>query len=314
MTPDRDLVRALALLAVSALCAVAVPPARAAAAAPANSEGPQLAALLHDVAPAVVTVKVVVKTTRESGGRSDERESRFEIPGVVVDGGGLIMTSLFPFAPERMLGMLMPGFRGVDFKTVPSEIEVIFEQDDREHPAFLAATHSSLGLAFIQVEDLEGPPAKRIDFTHPGTAAVGDLIVMISRLGKEYDSAPIFETARLSGQITKPRRAWALDRDLQTLGLPVYSSAGKVLGILGIVESGTAAEEASGAAPPRAIQMLTSGQAPFRFFVVPAPAIASVIEQARQQAAQKTAERAAAAAKKAAPPSPSPPPPPPPPR
>jgi hypothetical protein len=295
MAEQGDLVRHRALVLVSVLIGLA-------AAFPAHGDpaGTQFAALLRDTAPALVTVKVVTKTTMQMGGKSADHESRIDIPGVVVDAGGLVMTSMLPFDPERLMRRFARGgaAKMPQVKSVPTEIEVLFEQDETEHGAFLAATDSKLGLAFLQLEAPGGRKLRAVDFSHPGGAALGDLVVAVSRLGKGFDSAPYFETARLTGEITKPRKAWVVDRSLSTLGLPVFSPAGGVLGILAIVDSGIA-DVGSEASFSMAMQMMSGGGGPIQFFVVPAPIVAAVIDQARQQAAQMAADRAA---KKAAPP------------
>jgi hypothetical protein len=290
MAEGGDLVRHRALGWVSVLIGLA-----AALPAHGDTEGTQFAALLRDTAPAIVTVKVVTKTTVQMGGKSADHESRIEVPGVVVDPGGLIMTSIVPFDPERLVKMFARGAteRMPQLKTVPNDIEVLFEQDEKEHRAFLAATDSKLGLAFLQLEEADGRKLRTVDFSHPGGAALGDRVVAVSRLGKGFDSTPYFETARLTGEITKPRKAWVVDGGLSTLGLPIFSPAGGVLGILAILDSGIE-DAGSDGSFSRAMQMMTGGRGPIQFFVVPAPIVAAVIDQARQQAAQKAADRAAA--------------------
>jgi hypothetical protein len=270
-----------------------------------DDDGARFAALLRDVAPSVVTVKIVTKSTVESGGKSVDHETRYEIPGVMVDGSGLILTSIMPFAPEHLMKLVMGGREGSvpDIKTVPGDIEVLFGQNEKENSAFLAATDSNLGLAFLQLEPLADQKPKAVDFAHPGTLAVGDQIAVVSRLAKGYDSAPYFETARISGEISKPRQAWTTDHQISALGLPVFSPAGRVVGILATVDSGISEADApSGGGLSRGIEALVGGGGLLRVFVLPAPAVAAVIDQARQQAAQKSAARAAK--KAAAPPAP----------
>jgi hypothetical protein len=290
-------VRHLAIVLAGAwLWIAAAPPAPPAPSAPPASgdeDGARFAALLRDAAPSIVTIKVVTKTTFQ-GAESAAQEARLEVPGVVVDAGGLVMTSVLPFAPERLMKLFSRGTDKPQLTTVASDIEVLFEQDEKEHAAFLAATDSNLGVAFLQIEALGGQKVKAVDFSHAGSAAVGDLVAAVSRLGKGYDSTPYFETARISGEISKPRRAWVMDHGLSTLGLPVFSPAGRVLGVLGFVDSGLAeGDSANDAAFAMGMRMLTGGGGLVRFFIVPAPAVAAVIDQARKQAAQKAAERAA---------------------
>jgi hypothetical protein len=266
-----------------------------------DAEATRFASLLRDTAPAFVTVKVVTKTSMQMGGKSADQESRVEVPGVVVDAGGLIMASIVPFAPERLMKLFARGAseRMLQWKTVPNDIEVLFEQDEKEHRAFVAATDSNLGVVFLQLEEPAGLKLKAVDFSHPAVAALGELVVAVSRLGKEYDSTVYFETTRISGEINRPRRAWVIDHGLPTLGLPIFSPAGGVLGILAIVDPGLEEADASTDTSFSVVMSMLTGGGGVRFFVVPAPAVAAVIDQARQQAAQKAAEREAA--KKATP-------------
>jgi hypothetical protein len=294
-------VRAALLGLVAGLTALAAPPLHA------DEEGARLAALLRQAAPTIATVRIVAKTTIQMGGRSMDRESRMEFPGAVVDASGLVMTSIEPFAPERLMA-LMGGGRGRDggpqIKTVPTDIKVVFEQEDQEQSAFLAATDSDLGLAFLQVEGLAGRKLKALDFSHPVNAVVGDLVVTVSRLGKQNDAMPYFGTARLSGDIVKPRRGWVLDGGPDAVGLPVFATSGGVVGVMSVLAPGGGGDDAESLGS--AISMMAEGMAGggpiIQRYIVPAPAIAAVIDQARQQAAQKAAERAAK-------PAPAPPPP-----
>lgn len=273
------------------ICAAAAPPVLG------QEEGARLAGLLRDVSPAIVTVKVVTNITVKQSAKSADHESRVELPGVVVDASGLIMTSIVPFAPEWLLKRFTRGedLAKLQVTTVPSEIKICFEQEEKENGAFLAATDSNLGVAFLQLEDLAGKQIKAVDFSRPGAGpAVGDLVAGVSRLGKGYDAAPYFQTARISGKIGKPRQAWVTDGEVTMLGLPVFSPAGQVLGIVSMVGPGLGDADASANDPfSRGLSMMTGGGGGFRAFILPAPAVAAVIEQARQQAAQKAAERAA---------------------
>lgn len=283
--------------------------------------GARLAALLRQNAPVIATVRIVAKTTVQMGGRSMDRESRMEFPGAVVDASGLVMTSIEPFAPERLMALLGGGGRGggrdggPQIKTVPTDIKVVFEQDEQEQSAFLAATDSDLGLAFLQVEGLAGRKLRTLDFNHPAAAAVGDLVVTVSRLGKQNDAMPYFETARLSGEIAKPRRGWVLDGGSAAIGLPVFAAAGGVVGVMSVLapgggDGGDDDAESMGSAFNMMAEGLAGGGPLIQRYIVPAPAIAAVIDQARQQAAQKAAERAAKPVQPATPPAaPAPPPP-----
>jgi hypothetical protein len=260
-----------------------------------DDQAGRYASLLRGLSPAVVTVMVVTHVTMQMGGRSADHDSRFEVPGVVVDGSGLIMTSIVPFSPEHALKLVMGASRAEmpQIKTEPTEIKVLFEHDE-ESTAFLAATDSNLGLAFLQLDDPAAHRVKPVDFTHPAGGAIGDEVVAVSRLGKGFDSTPYFAVSRLSGEVAKPRKAWVLDGQGPAAGLPVFSLSGGVLGVLAMVDPGLAESHAS---PEnlfeRELQQLAGGASPLQQLLIPASFVAPVIEQAREQASRKAAERAA---------------------
>jgi hypothetical protein len=261
----------------------------------ADDDGVRYAGVLRNVAPAVVTVMVVTKTTMQSGGRSADHESRYEIPGVVVDASGLIMTSIVPFSPERMLKMLAHADDGdmPQIKTTASEIKVLFEQDQKESAAFLAATDSNLGLAFIQLERRRDASSAWSISPIRGarrSATPSSPSPVSARVSTPRRTSP---PRALSGEVTRPRKAWVIDRMIMTLGLPVFSLAGNVLGVLSLVDSGLAEAPGSGTFD-LGMEALAGAAPAFQPFLIPATAVAPVVDQAREQAAHKAAERAAA--------------------
>ena len=85
-----------------------------------------------------------------------------------------------------------------------------------------------------------------------------------------------------------------MDHGLSSLGLPIFLPAGGVVGVLAMVDSGLAeARSSPDGSFGMMLQLAVGGGSMIRPFIVPAPAVAAVIEQARQQAAHKLAERAA---------------------
>src|SRR5690606_9048974 len=69
--------------------------------APAGAEAADWGALLERYAPAVVNLKISLKTEAENGGEPEE--STEEVQGVVVDPGGLILVWNSHFSPNRFL-------------------------------------------------------------------------------------------------------------------------------------------------------------------------------------------------------------------
>jgi len=266
------------------------------AAAHADEMATQLQNLVEKRAPSIVTVKVVLKSEFKAGGQGQDSESRMELQGVVVDRSGLVMVSSSAWSPNRFAEMMggADNQEGFGVKVTPTEFKVIFERDEKEYSAFLAATDTKLDLGFLKIEDPLDRTVTAVDFGATATPTVGQQVVSVSRLPKGYDYAPYFESARISGVIAKPRKAWMLDGSISGFGLPVFSSSGEVLGVLTTVASGVkdASSRDSMGFSMFMRMMSGAGGGLFRAFLVPAPAVESVILQARQRAVEVAAQRA----------------------
>lgn len=256
----------------------------------ADEEGQQLRGLVEKAAPCVVSIKIVLKTEFKGMGVARDSESRMTLPGVVVTPDGLIMFSNATFSTERfqeMMGDEAPeGFR---FKMTPTSFKAVFAGDEKEYDAFLAATDTKLDLAFVKVEGLGDRKLAYVDFNGGAVPEIGQKVVGISRLPKGYDYAPYFKTGRVSGQITKPRKAWLIDGHISELSLPVYTLSGEVVGVFTTINAGVKDEDDSGAMGFMA--MMGEGSDTYGF-ILPAQTARAVIELAAKQAVEVAAERA----------------------
>lgn len=249
----------------------------------------QLRGIVERHAGSICTVKAVLKA--EIMGQS--QESTAELQGAVVDAGGLVMISNMPIS-DRSFGS---GLGGVQLSITPTDFKVTFENEDKEYAAFLATQDTELGLAFLQIENLEGRALRPIALASDAKASIGDGLVSVTRLGKGYDFAPYFQTARVSGTIRKPHQAYTVDGTLGALGLPVFSSAGETLGVLTVIAAANTQEESGGMFDPAAIMKALSGGLPF---LLPARIVQGKVTQAKEIAEQMAKDREAERAKKAA--------------
>lgn len=256
-----------------------------------DEESDQLQNAVTKNASTVVTVKMVLKTEFKTGGNAQDREARTVQQGVIVSPDGLIMTTDVLFNTDRIKEMMngSSDSSGFSMNIKPTDIKVIIEREEKEYSAFLAGTEGNLGLAFIKIEDLGDRKLTPVDFTSAANPVLGQKIVMVSRLSKGYDFAPFFETARISGELTKPRKAWLLDGNLSPPGLPVYTLSGDILGVLTLISSGVKSDVSE---QDISSMMGGGGFGPFHLFVVPSPAINAAITQAKQRAVEVAAERA----------------------
>lgn len=262
----------------------------------AQNESANVQAVVEKVAPSIVTVKVVIKTTMKMGGESMEEESKMSLQGVVVTPDGLIMVSNSPFSPKRMMEMLagesMPA--GMDYKMTPTSIKVIFGNEDKEYDAFLAATDTKLDLAFIKVEGLGDKQLTPVIFASATEAKLGQQVIAVSRLTKGYDYAPYFALGQVCGEISKPRRAWMLSGDVSQLGLPVFTLNGDLLGVLTTITPDVREEGSDTMGFAMLTRLLSGGGSSGTggVFVVPAQQVVALIEQANRRAADLAEQRA----------------------
>ncbi len=272
-----------------------------------QDDGGQLAEIVEKVAPSICTVKAVIRMESKGTGQSQSHESRVTLQGVVVDSDGLVLVSNMPLSPTRLFEMMgmgeMSGQMGI--KMTPVSFKVTFVREDKEYDAFLAATDSKLDVAFLKVEALGDRKLPAVDLSASSNIVIGQRVVSVSRLGKGYDYAPFFQTARVNGEIAKPRRAWMLEGAISGYGLPVFAFTGELIGILSTVPGASkedGSEDSMGAGMVMRMLSGGSGMSAGGSFVLPGSVIKSAADQAKERAVVVAAERA----KKKSQPEPSP--------
>lgn len=260
---------------------------------------PAWPALLERYAPAVVSLSVTLQTEMEGTGGSPE-QSTSEVTGVVVDPAGLILCWNSNFSAGRMAELFGEFGAAGRMKVQATEIKVRLAGDDRELPAFLAATDSDLDLAFVQLEERPAQPLAAVDFARAAKVAIGDPLAAVSRLTSAFGYAPYFDLVRITGEVRKPRPGWILgDGNATAVGMPYFAADGAPAGVLVTVLS-----RSKSAATPNPTKLMADlfslgrGQSeagPLGLFLIPAERVAPVVEQAKKRAAELLAERAATA-------------------
>jgi hypothetical protein len=259
---------------------VLISPVRAAA-----DDAAALEAIIERASPSIVIVKVVMKTSAQGA----ERETKADMTGVVVDKNGLVMISNMMFSYARVNALLGRNVgAGQEFKTYPTDMTTLFDQDDKEYPTTLVATDTKLDLAFVKVEGLGAKKLTPVEFNHGAAGLVGQEVVSVSRLHKGFDYAPFFMTSRICGAIIKPRKAYMVEGGLEGLGLPVFTMTGEPLGVLTTLEPGIKEEALiEGMTFHNFTQSIIGGKGGFvPTFVLPAQTIYGVVTQARLKAAE----------------------------
>jgi len=177
--------------------------------------------LMDEKAPALVTVKFVLKLS----GRFGDRETDSETTGVMMSADGMLLCSNTQLSgPSR--------FFGGGSSATPRDIKVLIGDDQEGVEAELIARDTELDLAWIRIKQPREEPYSFIDFAKPKEPALGEKLLMVRRLAKYFDRAPIVAEGTCSGIIEKPRKLFVPGGDFEAnFGLPVFDAAGEIVGV-----------------------------------------------------------------------------------
>lgn len=282
--------RLLQVVASAAVCLVMGAASASAAPRPLSYEE-----LLARVAPAIVSVKVVLKTEFNMGDSMQEQESVLDALGAVVDPGGLILLWNSQLSATRLMDAVRQMGEGEDFKLkmTPTDFRVTIAGDATEHRAFLAASDSELDLAFLQLEVKPDRPLASIEFGRSPLTRVGDTVFGVSRLSPAFDRAAFIETGRIAGRISKPAKAFILDASPALLGLPVFDLEGRAVGVVATVLSRVSEPAAQGGDMMSYFALgrgrMESG--PLGVFLLPGERVKELVAAASLRARELLAER-----------------------
>jgi hypothetical protein len=251
--------------------------------------------LVERYAPAIVNLKITLKTESETGGEPEE--STEEAVGAIVDPSGLILVWNSHFSPGRFFD-LIAEMGGGDFrmKVTPTEIKVYIDGDPKEHRAFFAAADSDLDLAFVQLEEPPEQPLPTVEFGPDPVLEAGTEVAAVSRLTGTFDRVPYVDVVRLGGRISKPRSAWILSGGNATqMGLPYFAPDGRPAGVLVTVIS-RAKTDALANPGGLMLDLLSLGRGsvevgPLGIFLLPSERVSAVVEQAKVRVRELLEER-----------------------
>ncbi len=251
--------------------------------------------LLTRISPAIVSIKVVLKTEFNMGDSIQEQESVLDALGAVVDPGGLILLWNSQLSATRLMDAVQQMGEGEDFKLkmTPTDFHVTIAGDAREYRAFLAASDSELDLAFLQLEERPAQPLASVEFGRSRPTRIGETVIGVTRLSPAFDRAAFFETGSIAGRIAKPTRAFILDASPSLLGLPVFDLEGHAVGAVATVLSRVSEPAAQGGDMMSYFALgrgrMESG--PLGVFLLPGERVKELVAAARVRASELLAER-----------------------
>jgi hypothetical protein len=262
--------RSALLVACAGLCVA--PGASMAAAVVAQpgsggADGAVYRKLADNVAPAIVTLKFVVKVSGGAG----EQEQESDATGVMIDAKGLVLVS------DQSLGGRPAAWKRAGGTTFTAkDIKVLVGDDTEGLEAKIIGRDGDLDLAWVQIEKPEEKGYVAVDFAAGAEAAVGDRVLSVERMSKFFDRVPSISEGRLSAVVSKPRKLFIPSKGLgATFGTPIFNADGKPVGMS--VLQLPSPEEAEG--HPGGLRTLISEA------ILPSSEIAAATKRARDAAA-----------------------------
>jgi hypothetical protein len=204
---------------------------------------------------AVVAVKLAIKQSVSMSGRDSKSETKTETTGTVIDPSGLTVVSLATTDPSTAMKDAYAramAARGGDMSQFKFESELtdvkIVLADGTEIAADVVLRDKDLDLAYLRPSDKLAKPLPSIDLTKDAKAQVLDEVIVVNRLNQSANRAPAISVGRIEAIIDKPRTFYLLGQSMwaYSLGAPVFSLDGKLVGILFLRSTKSQADQMSG--------------------------------------------------------------------
>ncbi|MGE3106876.1 MAG: serine protease [Phycisphaerales bacterium] len=187
--------------------------------------------IMESAGPALVTIKFVLKADGDAGAMAGLADQEMEAVGMLIDGKGLIVCS----------NLMMGGFaammaRGGGAAITPSDVKVFIGDETEGRKAKVLTRDTELDLAWVKLDEDSTSELKHVDMDKGATAAAGTQVYSLQRMAKFFDRALMIVEGNICGTTEKPRKLLAPSKGMastrEDLGMPVFNSAGTVIGMV----------------------------------------------------------------------------------
>lgn len=232
--------------------------------------------LIADKAPAIVTLKFVLKLKM---GQYGDNETEREATAVMIDPKGVVLCSSTELGGlGGVMGRMMSSRFG-GMSATPSDIKVILGDDAQGLDAELMARDSELDLAWVRIKDPGDRSFAFIDFSKSARPRLGQRLLTVERMGKYYGRTPRVGEMRVSAITHKPRELYMPGGEQVMLGLPVFTAAGEVVGV-GVMQSPSA--DSPGGDDEFSLSSLAEMEETTTGLILPAAEVAKATARARE--------------------------------
>ncbi|RIK68975.1 MAG: hypothetical protein DCC65_02260 [Planctomycetota bacterium] len=197
------------------VCGLAVP---ACVVAPARAdEGVAYRQIVEKHAPALVTIKFLLRMESQYG----KRETESEITGLMIEPTGLVLCANSKLGAPRRFGSV-----------TPTDIKILIGDDIEGIPAKVLARDTELDLAWVQAKEPPQKPFAHVDIKKGAVPEIGDDLYALRRMAKFFDRAPVVSDGKMSGHTKKPRELYVPSGVSVEAGQPIFTEDGTLIGIV----------------------------------------------------------------------------------
>ncbi len=180
--------------------------------------------LTNDVAPALVTVKCVLKMQGPGGAQENERE----FTALMIESDGLILCSSLQLGTSRLYRRMMGSI-------TPTDIKVLIGDDTEGVAARLITSDQELDLSWIRIKEPDAKGYKSLDLKKTKKAEIGERLLSTHRMDKFFERTMVINEGNLGAITKKPRELLVPTASLEfgqtNIGMPVFSEDGSLVGV-----------------------------------------------------------------------------------
>ena len=201
--------------------------------------------MMAQYGPAVVNVRLAVRTRMSMGGQDRATESKTDAVGTMIDASGLTVLSLSSIDPTGSVGAMMQrqaASAGADDLKMESELldVKLVLLDGTELAARVVLRDADLDAAFVMPASKPTRMITHVPLTATAVPQLLDWVVALNRLGKLADRTSAVSLERINATVAGPRPYYVIGTGQGTSGLgsPIFNVGGELLGIM-LLRSGT---------------------------------------------------------------------------
>ncbi|HWL91978.1 MAG TPA: hypothetical protein VNT79_00450 [Phycisphaerae bacterium] len=180
--------------------------------------------LFDEAAPALVTIKCVLKVQGSSGAQEQERE----FTALMIEPKGLVLCSSLQLGTSRL-------YRRMATSITPTDIKVLIGDDTEGVEAKFLTSDPELDLSWVEIKTPDEKGYTSLDLSKGVVPALGDRLLSGRRMDKFFDRAFVVNEGYLGGTTKKPRELLVPTASLEftqtSIGMPVFDDHAAVVGV-----------------------------------------------------------------------------------